>query len=163
MSITVAMIIKQSISIIHDCWWGEDPLCWTKWNCYPSLRGMNSREKLGMAKNRRYLIHNSTKEVTKDQFKRNEGTKSCELWSLNRAWLRLTPTSAETETVYDSCLRPHIPYIISSHPSSHVLESRAPVHTSQCPHSHVPVPFSYTARPQLKKLHLKRQWPIFLC
>ena len=40
------------------------------------LRG-NSREKLGTAKNRRYLIHNFTKEVTyKDQFKYNEGNYS---------------------------------------------------------------------------------------
>lgn len=39
------------------------------------LRG-NSREKLGTAKDRRYLIHNFTKEVTKDQFKCNEGNYS---------------------------------------------------------------------------------------
>lgn len=42
------------------------------------LRG-NSREKLGTAKNRRYLIHNFTKEVTKDQFKCNEGNYSFSL------------------------------------------------------------------------------------
>ena len=54
------------------------------------LRG-NSREKLGTAKNRRYLIHNFAKEVTKHRFKGNEGnysfpsnifkfgTKSCKL------------------------------------------------------------------------------------
>ena len=41
--------------------------------------------------------------------------------------------------------RPHVPYLMSSSPSSRVTKSQVPTHASRCPRPLVPVPLLYTA------------------
>ena len=41
--------------------------------------------------------------------------------------------------------RPHVPYLMSSSPSSRVPKSQVPTHASRCPRPLVPVPILYTA------------------
>ena len=41
--------------------------------------------------------------------------------------------------------RPHVPYLMSSSPSSRVPKSQVPTHASRCPRPLVPVPLLYTA------------------
>ena len=41
--------------------------------------------------------------------------------------------------------RPHVPYLMSSSPSSLVPKSQVPTHASRCPRPPVPVPLLYTA------------------
>ena len=41
--------------------------------------------------------------------------------------------------------RPHVPYLMSSSPSSCISKSQVPTHASRCPRPLVPVPLLYTA------------------
>ena len=55
------------------------------------------------------------------------------------------PASLYLTTPRPRPTRPHVPYLMSSSPSSRVPKSQVPTHASRCPRPLVPVPLLYTA------------------
>ena len=69
-----------------------------------------------------------------------------------------SPASLYLTSLRPRPTRPHVPYLMSSSPSSRVPKSQVPTHASRCPRPLVPVPLLYTAQTNATFIHVMNQF-----